>query len=220
MKIVALIPARGGSQEVKRKNIRLFNGKPLIDKTISSARTSVLLSDIYVSTDDSEIAGYAQYKGLQTVGRPAKLAKGETPVWKTLEWFASQCDDGVDLFVEIHPTYPLRPVGLIDKVIAYALESEKDGIIVASPMFDKIWRKREGGYERLAQDIQPNQREFQEHLWRTHYGLCNVFRPNVALSGNPWDCNLDFFPFEESEATIDLQSQAHFDLTELIDGAR
>ena len=216
MNIVAFIPARGGSTVVKRKNIRLFNGQPLIDYTLERVKQSLLLSDTFVSTDDFQIKGYAHYRGFNVVMRPPVLAKGEVPVWKSLEWFAQENAREVDFFVEIHPTYPLRPVGLIDKVIAYAMESAHNGVIVASPIFDKIWRKREGCYERLAADIKPVNREFQEHLWRTHYGLVNVFRPEVALSGNPWDCDLDFYPLEEGAATIDINSQADFDLAEQI----
>ena len=83
-KRVAVIPARGGSQRIPRKNIRLLNGKPLIAYSIETALSSNLFDQVIVSTDDEEIADIARQYGAQTpFMRPAQLADhmtGTTPV--------------------------------------------------------------------------------------------------------------------------------------------
>lgn len=81
MQIVAIIPARGGSKRVPRKNIRPFHGKPIIAYTIEAALQSSLFSRIIVSTDDQEIAEIAQLYGAEVPFlRQANIADDHTPV--------------------------------------------------------------------------------------------------------------------------------------------
>lgn len=94
-KRVAVIPARGGSQRIPRKNIRLLNGKPLIAYSIETALSSQLFDQVIVSTDDEEIAEIARQYGAQTpFMRPAQLADhmtGTTPVMQHA--LSYLCDD-------------------------------------------------------------------------------------------------------------------------------
>jgi N-acylneuraminate cytidylyltransferase len=77
---LAIIPARGGSQRIPRKNIRLFNGRPVIEYSIEAARDSNLFTQIVVSTDCSEIAAIANSCGASILNRPAHLADDMTPL--------------------------------------------------------------------------------------------------------------------------------------------
>ena len=74
MKIVAEIPARAGSERVKNKNLRLLNGKPLISYAIEAAKSSTLLTDIYVNSDSDEIGKYGKSLGIKFYKRPDHLA--------------------------------------------------------------------------------------------------------------------------------------------------
>ncbi|HJH25294.1 MAG TPA: hypothetical protein C5S37_00650 [Methanophagales archaeon] len=79
-KIITLIPARGGSKGLPRKNIRLLAGKPLIVWTIEQAKSSRYIDKIVVSTDDTEIAEISMKYGAEVIERPKEeLAKDETP---------------------------------------------------------------------------------------------------------------------------------------------
>jgi len=78
-KILAIIPARGGSKGIPRKNIRLLAGKPLIAYTIEAARQSHKVDRVIVSTEDTEIAKIAARYGAEVIKRPEELAKDETP---------------------------------------------------------------------------------------------------------------------------------------------
>lgn len=77
---IAVIPARGGSKRVPRKNIRLFNGKPMIAWSIDAAKASGCFDEIFVSTEDLEIKELAEGFGATIIDRPAELADDQTPL--------------------------------------------------------------------------------------------------------------------------------------------
>src|SRR4051812_925315 len=82
MRVLGIIPARGGSKGVPRKNVRMLEGKPLLAYTADSALSSTLLTRTIVSTDDPEISEVARALGLDTpFMRPAELAQDETPTF-------------------------------------------------------------------------------------------------------------------------------------------
>jgi hypothetical protein len=90
--ILALIPARGGSKGIPRKNIRSFAGYPLIAWSISAAKQSQLVTRIIVSTDDEEIASVARECGAETPFlRPAELAQDQTTDLPVFEQPAVPC---------------------------------------------------------------------------------------------------------------------------------
>jgi CMP-N,N'-diacetyllegionaminic acid synthase len=79
MRVIAVIPARGGSKRLPRKNIFPLNGKPLIAYTIDACKESKFINEIYVSSDDQEILDVALAYGAKTIARPAELADDKTP---------------------------------------------------------------------------------------------------------------------------------------------
>ena len=107
---LALIPARGGSKRIPRKNVRLFHGKPIIAWSIAAARESGLFDRVVVSTDDEEIAAVARAYGAETpFVRPPEFSDDRTGtnavVRHGLEWFAAQ-GDAVDVVCCIYATAP------------------------------------------------------------------------------------------------------------------
>ena len=88
MKPICIIPARGGSKGVPKKNIRLIAGKPLIHYTIKSALKSNIFSDVFVSTEDKKIASIAKKSGaIVPLLRPKTLADDKTPMDAVLVHF-------------------------------------------------------------------------------------------------------------------------------------
>lgn len=84
MKAVAIIPARGGSKGIPRKNIKLLAGKPLIFYPIKAAKDCKLISRVIVSTEDMEIAAAAKSAGAEIIRRPRNLAGGSVPTLPVL----------------------------------------------------------------------------------------------------------------------------------------
>ncbi len=118
---LAIIPARGGSKGLLRKNVIPLRNKPLIAYTIAAAKESRLISDTIVTTDDPEVKRIAQAMGVTIVDRPAELASDtarmEDVVRHALEWVTHQ-SAAPKSFVLLQPTSPLRTARHIDEALA------------------------------------------------------------------------------------------------------
>lgn len=123
---VAVIPARGGSKGMPRKNIAELCGKPLIAWTIEAALNSATLTRTYVTTEDEEIAEIAARYGATVIARPAELAtddaRSEDVVLHALDATA-QLGDSARYFALLQPTSPLRHEGHIDALVTAALQA-------------------------------------------------------------------------------------------------
>jgi CMP-N,N'-diacetyllegionaminic acid synthase len=116
MSVLALIPARGGSKGVPRKNVRALGGKPLIAWTIEAARQAHSVSRIVVSTEDEEIAAVARAYGAEVpFMRPHALAQDTTPGMDVVFHALDQLD-GCDDVLLLQPTSPLRTAQDIDAI--------------------------------------------------------------------------------------------------------
>lgn len=108
---VAIIPARGGSSRIPRKNIRPFFGKPIIAYSIATALATKLFDRIYVSTEDPEIAGVAVAHGAQVLTRPSTLAANEVGTQDVMAHACSHLKlNPAELVACIYATAPLMRV--------------------------------------------------------------------------------------------------------------
>jgi CMP-N,N'-diacetyllegionaminic acid synthase len=138
MTVLGLIPARGGSKGIPRKNIRLLCGKPLLQYTADAALASRRLTHVALSTDDEEIARVGQACGLDAPFlRPPDLAADASPmlpvVQHALRWFAARGRD-FDAVCLLQPTHPLRRASDIDRAIALFEDSGADSVIAMAPV--------------------------------------------------------------------------------------
>lgn len=134
---VAVIPARGGSKGVLRKNIRLLAGKPLIGYSIEAALSSTTIDRVIVSTDDNEIAAIAQQFGAEIPFiRPSELAQDDSPEWQTWQHAIKALQESgsqLEVFVCVSPTSPLRSVEDIDNCVRALRESDADLVMSVTP---------------------------------------------------------------------------------------
>src|SRR5689334_22636780 len=146
--ILALIPARGGSKGIPRKNIRLFSGSPLIAWSIAAARQSESVTRVIVSTDDEEIAAVARAWGAETPFlRPAEFSQDKTtdlPVFEhALKWLAENENYDPDVVIQLRPTSPIRPKTMVDEAVRILLEhADADsvrGVVPAGQNPHKMW---------------------------------------------------------------------------------
>lgn len=132
MLILGIIPARGGSKGVPRKNIRLVAGKPLIEYTIEAAKGSRLLTYYTVSTDDTEIAGVAEQLGAPVLMRPPQLATDDTPMIHVMQHVLvtlKQTTGDYDYTVLLQPTAPLRTAKHIDESLRLLIQKNADSVV-------------------------------------------------------------------------------------------
>jgi CMP-N,N'-diacetyllegionaminic acid synthase len=119
-RVLGIIPARGGSKRIPRKNLRLLKGEPLLSYTIRAAQAAKRLTDWVVSTEDREIANLALSYGARVVERPESLAQDDTTsgavVRHALDWM--EVDRApYDMVVLLHPTSPIRDPKHIDEAV-------------------------------------------------------------------------------------------------------
>lgn len=139
--VLAIIPARGGSKGVPRKNIRIVAGKPLIALTIEEARKSKYIDRLVVSTDDQEIADIAvQWGGEVPFLRPSELAQDDTPGIAPVIHMLTTIRPVYELVVLLQPTSPLRTVEDIDGAIASLVQQKaKACVSVVEPDKSPYW---------------------------------------------------------------------------------
>lgn len=124
--ILGVIPARGGSKGIPRKNIKMIACKPLIAWTIEAAMGSKLLDRFVVSTEDSEIAGISRKYGAEVIDRPAELATDEASTLSVLQHTLAIIE--ADAVVILQPTSPVKDKGLIDRCIKRYQETGADNL--------------------------------------------------------------------------------------------
>lgn len=136
--VLAVIPARGGSKGILRKNIRLLGGRPLIAWTIEAARQSDRVMRVVVSTDDPEIAEVAAAWGADTpFMRPAELSGDEAPGDAPLRHAVAQLP-GYDFAVLLQPTSPFRTSEDIDRCLAL-VEPTRSAVSVSEVSKHPAW---------------------------------------------------------------------------------
>jgi CMP-N-acetylneuraminic acid synthetase len=187
--VLALIPARGGSKSIPRKNIRPFAGRPLIAYSIAAGLQSKTVRRVIVSTDDEEIAEIARGYGAEAPFlRPAEFSQDQTadlPVFQhALQWLAEKEHYHPDIVVQLRPTSPLRRVAHIDGAVASLLaHPEADAIRTVCVPFQnpfKMWRIGENGFMRplieslgagqhIAEPYNMPRQALPEVFWQTGY---------------------------------------------------
>jgi len=147
--ILALIPARGGSKGIPRKNILNFAGYPLIAWSIAAAKQSEFVTRVIVSTDDEVIAAVARECGAETPFlRPAEFAQDKTtdlPVFEhAIQWLEENENYIPEIVIQLRPTSPIRPKNMLDDAVRLLLhQGDADcvrGVVPAAQNPFKMWR--------------------------------------------------------------------------------
>jgi CMP-N-acetylneuraminic acid synthetase len=227
--IVALIPARCGSKGVKNKNIKLLDGKPLIQYSIEAALNSKKVSRVIVSTDDKEIAEIALECGAEIPFiRPAELAKDnipDGPVMKHLiNWLKENENYQVDVLAYLRPTTPFKTSELIDtclgKIILSPDASSLRTVNKAEGVYHPYWMfKTEDGKLKSFIDGISIKEYFQRQLLPDCYrlnGVVDILIPKVILNDNDI-YGERIIPFEiAEEIAIDIDTELDFKLAMLL----
>ena len=194
MEVLAIIPARGGSKSIPRKNIMPFHGKPLIAWSVEAALRSDVVTRVITSTDDAKIAEVAKKYGSEVpFVRPSEFSQDLTtdyPVFKhALDWLSENESYVPDVVVHVRATSPLRPEGIIDKGGELLLSNDKADSVrcVCEPHNNpyKMWKIGGEGYLEVLFDSgvpehynQPRQL-LPECVWQI--GTIDIIRKETIL---------------------------------------
>lgn len=184
--VLTLIPARGGSKSIPRKNIRPFAGHPLIAYSIAAGLCAETVTRVIVSTDDDEIAAVARRYGAETPFlRPDEYSQDNTPdlpvFQHALNWLEEHDGYRPEIVVHLRPTSPFRRVSHIDEAVYHLMaRPEADAVRTVCVPFQnpfKMWRIEPDGFMRpLGVELgishepynQPRQM-LPEVYWQTGY---------------------------------------------------
>lgn len=175
-KILAVIPARGGSKGIPRKNIKQLGGKPLIAWTIEEAQKSKYIDRLILSSEDEEIISVAKSYGCDVpFVRPIALAQDETPGIAPI-LHALQQTPGYDIVVVLQPTSPLRKVNDIDDSLAF-LEQRQAAVCISISEVTKnpYWMFTLDGNLNLHKILETN------NMIARRQDLPKIYAPNGAL---------------------------------------
>ncbi len=225
MKVLGVIPARGGSKRVPGKNIKELGGKPLINYTIAATQESELLFDFIVSTDDDEIASTAKAAGAKVPFlRPAELSEdkiGDKPVLEhALAWYEENHGE-IDAICLLRPTSPFKTANIIDEAIAMLEANGCDSIRTMTKVegvHHPYWMYKD--VEGLAQGVFKGisvQEYYQSQLLPLVYrlnGVVDVMKKETLLSGNNiYGNNIKILEISERES-MDIDTQEDFEYCE------
>ncbi len=216
--VLALIPARGGSKGIPRKNVMLIRGQPLIRYTILHALQSHRITRVVVSTDDEEIAQVARANGAEVpFMRPIEFAGDSSPdidaFRHALQWLQDKEGYVPHVVVHLRPTGPVRRVELIDQAIDLMLShSEADSlrsVSVAQQSPYKMWRIEEGYLKPLLtiEGVTGSCSMPRQLLPRVYWqnGYVDVVRPSTVLEKGSMTGDI-VLPFIITDPIFELDS--------------
>lgn len=144
MEIISIIPARGGSKGIPLKNLKLLNGKHLLDYSVEASLKSKLINRTIVSTDNYKIFRRAERLGADVIQRPKQLATDsasiESVIMHCLDYLRRKGDYIPDIIVLLQNTSPLRTVKHIDEVIEIFLKSKYDSMLSGYNSHHFLWK--------------------------------------------------------------------------------
>ncbi|MEN8445220.1 MAG: acylneuraminate cytidylyltransferase family protein [Cyanobacteria bacterium J06555_13] len=219
MLTLAIIPARGGSKGIPRKNVKLLASKPLVTYGILDALEAQLIDEIYVSTDDLEISAVSQNYGAEIITRPDNIA-GDTASSESALLHALQKieESGFypDLIVFLQCTSPIRSGQDIDKAIQKIQAEGADSLVSVSPSHRFLWEEVNGEVKSINYDYRNRPRRQDMNPQYVENGSIYIFKPWVLKElGNRLGGKISLFPMSEA-AAHEIDSPLDFEIAEFL----
>lgn len=221
--ILAIIPARGGSKGIPRKNIKDLNGKPLIAYTIEETKKSKYIDKLVVSTEDEEISKIStMYNADVPFLRPKELAEDHTPgidpILYTIKWFQSN-GYKFDYIVCIQCTSPFRKAEQIDAALEKLINKEADSIVsVCESEVSPYWMKKiENG---IMNDFLDNipfypRRQDAPQIYRLN-GAIYIAKAEVLLKNKNWYTENTLAYVMDRKSSVDIDEMIDFKFAEFL----
>jgi N-acylneuraminate cytidylyltransferase len=218
--VLAVVPARGNSKSIPRKNIRPLGGVPLIAYSIAAGLQSQAVTRTIVSTDDEEIAAVARKYGAETpFMRPEEFSRDETldfPVFKhALEWLVEHEDYHPDVLIQLRPTSPFRPPDLLDQAVQLLLDHPQAdsvrGVVPSGQNPYKMWSVNPDGsmspiltVAGVKEAFNAPRQQLPDTYWQT--GHVDAIRPRAILEKNSMSGDVILPLFIDPAYTVDIDT--------------
>ncbi len=214
-KTIAIIPARGGSKRLPKKNVLAINNKLLLEYSIDYAKRNLDTVDkIVVSTDDEEIKQVALRNNIEVIDRPQKLASDTASTLSVLKHVLETIDEHYDEVILLQPTNPCRPEILLKMAYKVYVESNVDSLMTVSPSDKKLGKIIDDTFMpynytmgQRSQDLDPL---FYEN------GLLYIAKTKCILEGQLLGDNNYPYIVNHPYANVDIDTKEDFDYAAFI----
>lgn len=220
-KYLAIIPARGGSKRLPRKNILDLCGKPLIAWSIDEAKNSKYLDKVLVSSDDDVILNISKNHHADILKRPSELASDSSTTYDALEnAINNNSNDKYDYIVLLQPTSPLRTSKHIDEAIELLESKGADAVIsvceVDHPVQWNMTLKDDNDMSEFVKNIDTRRSQELEKHYRLN-GAIYICKTDKLLENKSFFLEKNIFTYVmDRKSSIDIDEELDFKLANLI----
>ncbi|SDK06790.1 CMP-N-acetylneuraminic acid synthetase [Halovenus aranensis] len=174
--VVAVIPARGGSKGIPRKNVRALGDRPLVAHTIAKSKDAQLVDSVVLTTDSREIAQVGRKYGAdEVIERPVELATDEVPLAPVMEHAYDALDGAFEYVLCLQPTVPLLSTDAIDRGIRIGFDAHSDSVVFVRDSTHQYWAVEDDSYTPV-----PDERKNRQYMDKI-YEEIGVFLSHNSL---------------------------------------
>ncbi|WP_243975757.1 cytidylyltransferase domain-containing protein [Vibrio natriegens] len=218
-RVIAIIPARGGSKRLPRKNILPLGGKPLIGWTIEAAQNSLYVDDVFVSTDDQEIADVASQFGVNVPGlRPEELSTDTATTQSVLFYTLEKYSKDASIVVLLQPTSPFRSATHIDQAIESLVDKSAFSIVSVTPCeHPPQWANTLPYNDSMKDFLRLGDGKRSQDLGEAFRlnGAIYVYDINKLMAAGDMGFREDTYAYKmPNESSIDIDNRIDFDMAE------
>jgi len=221
---LAIIPARGGSKRLPRKNILNLNGKPLIKYSIEAGLKSQYIDKVVVSSDAEEILNISKKHGALSIKRPDELASDSATTFDVIKHTINNTDK-YDYVVLLQPTSPLRDEKHIDKAIELLHNKNADAVVSVCEMdHSPLWSNTlddslsMSGF--LRDEVLNKRSQDLEKYYRLN-GAIYICKTDKLLEEESFFLKKNIFAYKmDRESSVDIDEEIDFKIAEIIEKSK
>jgi len=217
---LAIIPARGGSKRLPRKNILSLNGKPLIAWSIESGVHSKYIDKVIVTSDDEEIIKISKNYNAQTIKRPDELASDTATTFDAIKHTIENLEE-YDYIVLLQPTSPLRNTRQIDEAIELLLNKKSNAIVSVCEMdHSPLWSNtlpKDNCMTSFLRDEALNKRSQDLETYYRINGAIYICKTDKLLEEESFFLQKNIFAYKmDKKNSIDIDEEIDFKIAEVL----
>ena len=224
MRILGIIPARGGSKGIPNKNIKILDGKPLIVYTIE-ATEDTMLRRVVVSTDCNKIAEVSKENGAEVIMRSADLARDNTPTLPVIQDVLNRLNEKYDAVMVLQPTSPIRNKLHINEAITLFIEKKAESLVSVVEVPHNFNPESIYSLENdlLTNVMTTNNKIFNRHDKKTYYARNGpaiiITKTDIILNENSFYGKIITPYIMSAEHSLDIDEPIDFRIVEALLGS-